>query len=154
MNGLRTATLCIVGLYLTAISSTVAPSIGEESPITTKGTQTSLTNSVDMKMVLLKPGDVWLGIPDKNDDSKRFYWSRKVWISEPFYLANTEVTQEQYRLVMGEAPCKFKDNPRHQSRTFPIWMRSNSARNSAGWRVACIDCQRIPNGSTPVAPAH
>jgi formylglycine-generating enzyme required for sulfatase activity len=97
MNGLRTATLCIVGLYLTAISSTVAPSIGEESPITTKGTQTSLTNSVDMKMVLLKPGDVWLGIPDKNDDSKRFYWPRKVWISEPFYLANTEVTQEQHR---------------------------------------------------------
>jgi formylglycine-generating enzyme required for sulfatase activity len=66
------------------------------------------TNSVGMQFVLIPAGSFWMGAPQT--DSLRFPPEgpqRRVTISRPFYLGVYEVTQGQYKGVMGKNPSKF-----------------------------------------------
>ena len=68
-----------------------------------------ITNSIDMKLVLIPAGEFLMGSPDSdtgapNDEMPR----HRVRITRPFYLGVTEVTQGQYRAVTGQSPSKFK----------------------------------------------
>ena len=72
----------------------------------------SFTNSLGMKMVLIPAGEFRMG------SSVEEGWVNEqpqhlVKITRAFYIGVTEVTQEQYKVVMGLNPSKFKgkDNP-------------------------------------------
>ncbi len=87
------------------------------------------TNSIDMKLVLIPPGEFEMGSSEqdvasliaeaKQQDASKKYIERipaeapkhHVRITKPFYLGVCEVTQEQYQRVMGSNPSKFQGIP-------------------------------------------
>jgi len=84
----------------------------------------SLSNSLGMKFVLIRPGGFMMGSALSPDEAARRYGGHSkyyvdfykaehpqhnVSISKPFYLQTTEVTQGQWKAVMGSNPAKFKD---------------------------------------------
>ncbi len=67
------------------------------------------TNSIGMEFVKIPSGEFMMGSPE--DEENR--WNNegpvhKVTIEEPFYMGKFEVTQEQWREVMGTNPSNFK----------------------------------------------
>ena len=77
---------------------------------TTPPTGKSITNSLDMKFMLIPAGSFMMGSPpDEYERDYREEKPHKVMISKPFYLQTTEVTQGQWRRVMQYNPSAFKD---------------------------------------------
>ena len=68
-----------------------------------------ITNTIGMRLTLIPAGEFLMGSPDSDptaeSDEKP---PHRVRISKPFYLGIHEVTQGQYRAVMGESPSHFK----------------------------------------------
>ena len=109
------------------------------------GVPVELTNSIGMKLVLIPPGEFMMGSPKElieeelkahRDDSLYGKWylgqlagegpQHRVRITKPFYVGACQVTQREYRRVMGVNP---------------------SAMSAAGWckeRVAGQDTEQFP----------
>jgi formylglycine-generating enzyme required for sulfatase activity len=68
------------------------------------------TNSIGMEMVLIPAGSFMMGSEAGYGNEEPVH---EVTISKPFYLGKHEVTQEQWEVVMGNNPSRFKggDNP-------------------------------------------
>ena len=67
------------------------------------------TNSIGMEFVLIPAGEFMMGSP--SDEEGRWDGEgpvHKVTIEESYYLGKYEVTQEQWREVMGSSPSHFK----------------------------------------------
>lgn len=60
-----------------------------------------ITNSIGMELVLIPSGEFMMGDAEEFTNA---YPQHKVKISKPFYLGKTEVTQEEWRKVMGSKP--------------------------------------------------
>jgi formylglycine-generating enzyme required for sulfatase activity len=72
------------------------------------------TNSIGMKFVLIPAGTFMMGADKDFEEAYDFELPRhQVTISKPFFLGVYEVTQQQWKDVMGNNPSKFKgrDNP-------------------------------------------
>ncbi|GIW90010.1 MAG: hypothetical protein KatS3mg109_0442 [Pirellulaceae bacterium] len=89
------------------------------------------TNSIGMKLVLIPAGEFMMGSPEWDTDA---YPDEKpqhrVRIYRPFYLAVTEVTQEQYQQVMGTNPSYFQGAPKR-----PV--------ENVSWNDAVEFCRRL-----------
>ena len=73
------------------------------------GVPVTLTNSIGMKLVYIKPGSFMMGSPtgkEKRSDVEGP--QHRVTITKGFYMGAYEVTQEQYERVMGTNPSRFK----------------------------------------------
>jgi len=70
-------------------------------------------NSIGMKFVLIPPGTFTMGSPSDELGRRRDERQHRVTLSKPFYLQTTEVTQAQWREIMGNNPSRFKaaDHP-------------------------------------------
>ena len=78
-------------------------------PIVLDNPPNPITNSIGMKLVLIPAGEFLMGSPEDDDDADAEEKPRhRVQITRPFYLGVTEVTQGQYRAVMGKNPSQFK----------------------------------------------
>ena len=68
------------------------------------------TNSLGMRFERIPAGTFLMGSPatekDRNDDET----PHQVTITRPFFMGRTEVTQGQWKNVMGTAPWEGKDN--------------------------------------------
>ena len=69
----------------------------------------TFNNSAGMKFVLIKPGSFMMGSPKSERGRDLNENQHQVVISRPFYMQTTEVTQGQWRSVMGSNPSSFKD---------------------------------------------
>ena len=71
--------------------------------------QKTITNSIGMEFVLIPAGEFDMGSPSnengRDNDEGPVY---SVTISKPFYMGKYEVTQEQWRDVMGNNPSRFR----------------------------------------------
>jgi formylglycine-generating enzyme required for sulfatase activity len=67
----------------------------------------AVENSLGMKLVLVPAGKFRMGSPEQEEDRRRNEGEREVVIGAPFYMGRYEVTQAQYRKVMGENPSYF-----------------------------------------------
>ena len=73
-----------------------------------------ITNSIGMKLVYIPHGEFMMGSPsselDRYPDEGPVH---RVTITRGFYMSSTEVTQAQYRSIMGTSPSYFEgdDNP-------------------------------------------
>lgn len=79
---------------------------GFSKPVQSKPGET-FTNSIGMKLVLIPAGKFVMGSPfDEfgHEDNETRHWVR---ISQPFYIAIYEVTQDEYRQVMRSNPSFF-----------------------------------------------
>ncbi len=73
------------------------------------GSDKITTNSIGMEFVLIPAGEFEMGSP--SGESGRYSVEgpiHKVTIEEAYYLGKYEVTQEQWRAVMGSNPSNFK----------------------------------------------
>jgi formylglycine-generating enzyme required for sulfatase activity len=68
----------------------------------------AITNSIGMKLVLIPAGKFTMGSPaSEKDRDKEDEAQHEVEITRPFYLGICEVTQKQFRQVMGYNPSYF-----------------------------------------------
>jgi formylglycine-generating enzyme required for sulfatase activity len=65
-----------------------------------------LGGGVKLEMVSIPPGEFMMGTQDKSSDE---YPQHHVRINYSFYMGKFEVTQAQWRAVMGSNPSSFKD---------------------------------------------
>ncbi|MCP4350629.1 MAG: SUMF1/EgtB/PvdO family nonheme iron enzyme [Desulfobacterales bacterium] len=68
-----------------------------------------VTETLGMKFVYIKPGAFTMGSPDesekgRNGDEKQ----HRVTLTKGFYMQTTEVTQRQWKAIMGSNPSSFK----------------------------------------------
>ena len=78
-------------------------------PVTPSESSDAYTNSIGMEFVKIPAGEFMMGSP--SDENGRYEDEgpvHKVTIKEAFYLGRFEVTQEQWREVMGSNPSNFK----------------------------------------------
>jgi formylglycine-generating enzyme required for sulfatase activity len=71
--------------------------------------RTSKSNSIGMEFVLVQPGTFQMGSDGIPADEKPIHL---VTISKPFYVGKYEVTQKQWRDVMGTNPSRYKGDNR------------------------------------------
>jgi formylglycine-generating enzyme required for sulfatase activity len=106
-----------------------ATSLPDELPPTQPGRE--WTNSIGLKLVRIEAGEFLMGSPDSDSsvpsDEKP---QHRVRITKPFYLGIHEVTQDQYRAVMGDNPSWFK-----RSDDLPV--------ESVAWLDAILFCNKL-----------
>jgi formylglycine-generating enzyme required for sulfatase activity len=71
--------------------------------------QDIFVNTIGMKFKLLRPGTFVMGSIDGAEDEMPVHL---VTITRPFYMGVYEVTQEQWKQVMGKNPSAFEDDKR------------------------------------------
>ena len=67
------------------------------------------TNSIGIKFVLIPAGTFMMGSPVDEPARKQDELQHKVTLSKPFYLQTTEITQGQWKRIMGNNPSAFKN---------------------------------------------
>lgn len=67
------------------------------------------TNALGMKFVLIPAGTFTMGSPSNEPQRESDETQHGVTISKPFYMQTTEVTQGQWRKIMGNNPSYFKN---------------------------------------------
>ena len=67
----------------------------------------------DIEMVFIPAGSFLMGSPESEKDRINIEGPQHRVSISAFWMGRFEVTQEQYRAVIGENPAKFKDNPRN-----------------------------------------
>jgi formylglycine-generating enzyme required for sulfatase activity len=78
-----------------------AKSLGQASPVA--------KNSLGMELVLIPPGKFRMGSPDSEQGRSADEAQVDVTLTKSYYLGKTEVTQGQWRAVMGTTPWKGQD---------------------------------------------
>ena len=71
------------------------------------GLPVQVTNSVGMKLVLIPPGQVHDGQSAGGGVAPRRGSSTRVTLTKAFYMGTTEVTQGQWKALMGKNPSFF-----------------------------------------------
>ena len=69
----------------------------------------SFTNSIGQEFVYIKPGTFMMGSPSGESGRESDENQHKVTLTRGFYMQTTEVTQGQWKAVMGNNPSSFKD---------------------------------------------
>jgi formylglycine-generating enzyme required for sulfatase activity len=72
----------------------------------------TMKNAAGMQLILIPPGKFRMGSPPDEKDRGRFEGPVDVTLTKAFYLGRTEVTQAQWRAVMGTTPWKGKETIR------------------------------------------
>ena len=70
--------------------------------------QEKITNSLGMELILIQPGTFMMGSPDEEPGRYSGEILHKVNLKKPFYLQTTEVTQAQWKALMGKNPSSQK----------------------------------------------
>ena len=68
-----------------------------------------ITNSLGMEFGYIKPGTFMMGSPSNEPGRVRKKPQHKVTLTKGFYMQTTEVTQGQWKAVMGNNPSNFKN---------------------------------------------
>jgi sulfatase modifying factor 1 len=94
----------------------------------------SITNTLDMTFKEIPAGTFMMGSPDTEKDRQDDEHQHKVTISKAFYMQTTEVTQGQWKEVMGTEPWKgeqyVKEGP-------------NNAATYVSWNDAVAYCKKL-----------
>ena len=69
----------------------------------------SFTNSLGMKFVYIEPGTFTMGSPSNEPGRDSDETQHRVTLTRGYYLQTTEVTQGQWKAVMGSNPSHFKN---------------------------------------------
>ena len=92
-------------------------------------------HGVTMKLVLIPAGNFLMGSPETETDRRDYEGpQREVTISQPFYMGIYEVTQAQWRAVMGTEPWHGR-----------VWVQSGAdiAANHISWDDASKFCELL-----------
>ena len=95
----------------------------------------TVTNSLDMKFVQVPAGTFLMGSPTTEPQRQDDETEHEVEITRPFYLGTTEVTQGQYRQVMGSNPSVLPGAKE------PRWLEY--AVDNVSWNEAVAFCKKL-----------
>jgi len=83
---------------------------GETPAIAVKGDiKPEITNSLEMRFVYIPPGEFMMGSPKDEPGRWNNEIQHKVTLTKGYYMQTTEVTQGQWKAIMGSNPSYFKD---------------------------------------------
>ena len=107
-----------------------------------------LTNSIDMKLVLIPKGTFMMGSPPDEKGSDPDERRHEVTISRDYHLGMHEVTQAQYKKIMGKNPSHFQGDAvaeRHPetNRVVKEVDSANHPVERVSWEDAVEFCQRL-----------
>jgi formylglycine-generating enzyme required for sulfatase activity len=111
-------------------------------------TKQSLTNSIGINLVLIPKGKFLMGSPPKEKGSDEDERRHEVTINRNFYLGMHEVTQGQYKQIMGENPSSFQGDrvAKRHPETNRVVKEVDSANHpveQVSWENAVEFCQRL-----------
>ncbi len=129
--------LCIMSVCLTSCAGpTLLPSL---SPAEAKAAQQAaaerqdvpmkLTDSIGMELSLIPAGRFIMGSPKNEEGRRTVEVQHEVTLSRSYYMGTTEVTQGQWKAVMGDNPS-FVEGDDHPVETIP-------------WAEAVEFCRRL-----------
>ncbi|MFM8725724.1 MAG: formylglycine-generating enzyme family protein, partial [Planctomycetaceae bacterium] len=103
-----------VGCGGTVVAQQVEPRPGspakEQSPAAATGGQPKeVVNTIGMKLLLIPAGTFTMGSPEGEEGRQGNETQHQVTLTKPFYMGRTEVTQGQWKKVMGMEPWKGKE---------------------------------------------
>ena len=104
------------------------PPKGAPSPMPPKGDVK--TNQLAMKFVYISAGDFMMGTPNGAPGKRSDEAYHKVVLTKGYYLATTEVTQVQWKQVMGDEPSRF-----HGDENRPV--------ENVSWTDALAFCKKL-----------
>ncbi|MBW2014443.1 MAG: SUMF1/EgtB/PvdO family nonheme iron enzyme [Deltaproteobacteria bacterium] len=81
--------------------------IDKYRPVTSQGQK--VANSLGMEFVYVQPGTFMMGSPSNEPGRDNDERQHRVTLTKGFYMQSTEVTQGQWKAVMGNNPSKFKN---------------------------------------------
>jgi formylglycine-generating enzyme required for sulfatase activity len=81
----------------------------KNSNITSTAPPLKITNSLGMEFVYVKPGSFMMGSPANESGRYDDETQHRVTLSKGFYMQTTEVTQGQWRAIMGSSPSRFSN---------------------------------------------
>ena len=122
------AALALLGLMATAARSETSAGASAVATDTPEPGQT-ITNSIGMDLAFIPAGTFAMGSPLDQRGRQFDEKPRAVTLTRPFYIAGAEVTQAQWRAVMGNAPSRFEGDDR------PV--------DSVSWNDAVAFCKRL-----------
>lgn len=88
----------------------------------------NFTNSLGMEFVYIEPGTFMMGSPSNESNRDSDENQHKVTLTKGFYMQTTEVTQEQWKLVMGTQPWSGKDFVRDADNNPAVYVSWNDAQ--------------------------
>jgi sulfatase modifying factor 1 len=94
----------------------------------------SITNAIGMKFNKIPAGTFLMGSPETEKDRLTNETQHKVTISKAFYMQTTEVTQEQWKSVMGTEPWKGQGSVKEGP---------NYAASHLSWDDAVAYCKKL-----------
>lgn len=108
-------------------------------PLDHPATKTITIDGVDFEFILVKKGTFWMGLPGATDPNMaRPYWAQ---LTQDYYISRTEVTQEQYQVVMGNNPSYFNgdtDPSAHPPKTtYPGEVQKRRPVEFVTWIMLC-----------------
>jgi sulfatase modifying factor 1 len=86
-----------------------APGKEQTSAAVTGGQPKDVVNSIGITLLLISAGTFTMGSPASEKDRDDDETQHQVTLSKPFYMGRTEVTQGQWKKVMGTEPWKGED---------------------------------------------
>ena len=100
---------CILLISLVALLVVPSPAADSDADVdlTVSTHGQAFTNSIGMKLVPIRKGKFMMGSPQGEKDRHTFEDQHEVEITRDFYLGATEVTQKQYKQIMGTNPSGF-----------------------------------------------
>jgi len=73
------------------------------------GTKQSFSNNLGMTFVYIPPGEFLMGSPENEAERYGDEEQHRVNLPQGFYMQTTEVTQGQWKAVMGKNPSRFQE---------------------------------------------
>ena len=93
----------------TSVPSNAAGVIAPANPpIAATGTRPIITNSIGMKLALIPAGQFSMGSPASEAARRKDEVQHQVTLTKPYLIGVYEVTQAEYRRVMGSNPSAFQ----------------------------------------------
>lgn len=77
-----------------------------------KGWKSELQTDIGIEFMLVPPGNFTMGLRGSKKDKDFLH---RVSISKPYYVAKTEITQRQWKLVMNSNPSDFTDRSKEKA---------------------------------------
>jgi formylglycine-generating enzyme required for sulfatase activity len=97
----------------------------------------SITNTIDMKFNKIPAGTFTMGSPEGEEGRRDRETQHKVTISTAFYMQTTEVTQGQWKAVMGTEPWKGQEFSKY------VKEGANYAATYISWHDAVAYCKKL-----------
>jgi formylglycine-generating enzyme required for sulfatase activity len=93
----------------TLVRNSAEKGVTEEVEVGVNTLPPLISNSIGMKFVAVPAGAYMMGSPERETGRDNDEGQHRVRIRKPFYLQATEVTQGQWKRVMGSNPAEFKN---------------------------------------------